>query len=41
MILQELSEAVGVWGKEDAVRQIILKAIEGHMPKPAALHHPH
>lgn len=30
MILQELSEAVGVSGKEDAVRSIILKAIDGH-----------
>jgi endoglucanase len=30
MILQELSEAVGVSGKEDAVRKIILKAIDGH-----------
>lgn len=30
MILKELSEAVGVSGKEQAVRQIILKAIEGH-----------
>lgn len=30
MILQELSEAIGVSGKEDAVRQIILQAIEGH-----------
>jgi len=28
--LQELSEAVGVSGKEDAVRKIVLKAIEGH-----------
>lgn len=31
MILQELSEAVGVSGKEDAVRKIILKAVEGHV----------
>lgn len=30
MILQELSEAVGISGKEDAVRSLILKAIEGH-----------
>lgn len=30
MILKELSEAAGVSGKEEAVRQIILKAIEGH-----------
>jgi putative aminopeptidase FrvX len=30
MILRELSEAVGVSGKEDAVRSVILKAIEGH-----------
>lgn len=30
MILKELSEAVGVSGKEDAVRNIILKAIENH-----------
>jgi tetrahedral aminopeptidase len=30
MILKELSEAVGVSGKEDAVRNIILKAIETH-----------
>ncbi|HLV37168.1 MAG TPA: M42 family metallopeptidase [Spirillospora sp.] len=30
MILKELSEAVGVSGQEDAVRQIILKAIDGH-----------
>ena len=30
MILRELSEAVGVSGKEDAVRSLILKAIEGH-----------
>ncbi|MBZ0276142.1 MAG: M42 family metallopeptidase [Anaerolineae bacterium] len=31
MLLQELSEAVGISGKEDAVRKIILKAIEGHV----------
>lgn len=30
MILKELSEAVGVSGKEDAVRSVILKAINGH-----------
>ena len=30
MILQELSEAIGVSGNEDAVRAIILKAIDGH-----------
>jgi endoglucanase len=30
MILKELSEAVGVSGKEDAVRSVVLKAIEGH-----------
>jgi tetrahedral aminopeptidase len=30
VILKELSEAVGVSGKEDAVRKVILKAIEGH-----------
>ncbi len=30
MILRELSEAVGVSGQEDAVRRVILKAIEGH-----------
>lgn len=30
MILKELSEAVGVSGKEDAVRKIILNAIDGH-----------
>jgi endoglucanase len=30
MILKELSEAVGVSGKEDAVRSVILGAIEGH-----------
>ncbi len=30
MILRELSEAVGVSGKEEAVRGVILKAIEGH-----------
>lgn len=30
MHLQELSEAVGVSGKEDAVRKLILKAIDGH-----------
>lgn len=31
MILRELSEAVGVSGKEDAVRKIILEATEGHV----------
>ncbi len=31
MILKELSEAIGVSGNEDAVREIILKAIEGHV----------
>lgn len=31
MILQELSEAVGVSGHEEAVRKVILKAIEGHV----------
>lgn len=31
MILKELSEAVGVSGQEEAVRQIILKAIENHV----------
>jgi putative aminopeptidase FrvX len=30
MHLQELSEAIGVSGKEEAVRKIILKAIDGH-----------
>jgi putative aminopeptidase FrvX len=30
MILKELSEAVGVSGSEDAVRKIILPAIDGH-----------
>lgn len=30
MILQELSEAVGLSGREEAVRAIILKAIDGH-----------
>lgn len=30
MILKELSEAIGVSGKEDAVRKIILEAIDGH-----------
>jgi putative aminopeptidase FrvX len=30
MILRELSEAVGVSGEEEAVRGVILKAIEGH-----------
>lgn len=30
MILKSLSEAVGVSGKEDAVRKIILEAIDGH-----------
>lgn len=30
MILKELSEAVGVSGQEDAVRNIILKAIDGY-----------
>ncbi len=29
--LKELSEAVGVSGKEDAVRQIVLEAIRGHV----------
>ena len=29
-ILKKLSEAVGVSGKEDAVRKIVLEAIEGH-----------
>lgn len=31
MILKELSEAIGVSGKEDAVRKVILKAIESHV----------
>lgn len=31
MILKELSEAVGVSGKEDAVRDIILREISGHV----------
>ncbi|RMF76178.1 MAG: M42 family peptidase [Chloroflexi bacterium] len=31
MILQQLSEAIGVSGKEDAVRKIVLKAIEKHV----------
>ena len=31
MILQELSEAVGVSGREDAVRKLILEAIDGHV----------
>lgn len=31
MILRELSDAVGVSGKEDAVRKIILQAIQGHV----------
>ncbi|MEP7290858.1 MAG: M42 family metallopeptidase [Chloroflexota bacterium] len=31
MILKELSEAVGVSGSEDAVRKIILEAINGHV----------
>ena len=30
MILRELSEAVGISGKEDAVRKVILNAIDGH-----------
>ncbi|MEZ4668960.1 MAG: M42 family metallopeptidase [Anaerolineae bacterium] len=30
MLLKELSEAIGISSNEDAVRQIILKAIEGH-----------
>ena len=30
MILKELSEAVGVSGKEEAVRKVILPALEGH-----------
>jgi len=30
MMLRELSEAVGVSGKEDAVRKVILPAIDGH-----------
>lgn len=30
MILQELSEAVGVSGKEDAVRKVVLNAIKDH-----------
>lgn len=31
MILKELSEAVGVSGSEDAVRKIVLEAIDGHV----------
>ncbi len=31
MILKELSEAVGVSGSEDAVRKIVLQAIDGHV----------
>jgi putative aminopeptidase FrvX len=31
MLLQELSETIGVSGQEDAVRKVILKAIEGHV----------
>lgn len=31
MLLKELSEAVGVSGKEDAVRKVILSAIDGHV----------
>lgn len=31
MILKELSEAIGVSGKEDAVRKIVLQAIRGHV----------
>ncbi|MBZ0294388.1 MAG: M42 family metallopeptidase [Anaerolineae bacterium] len=31
MLLKELSEAVGVSGKEEAVRKVILSAIEGHV----------
>jgi tetrahedral aminopeptidase len=30
MILKELSEAVGISGKEDAVRKVIVQAIDGH-----------
>ena len=30
MLLKELSEAVGVSGREDAVRKVVLKAIDGH-----------
>lgn len=30
MYLKELSEAIGVSGQEDAVRKIVLKAIDGH-----------
>ena len=30
MILQQLSEAIGVSGKEEAVRKVILNAIDGH-----------
>ncbi len=30
MLLQQLSEAVGVSGKEEAVRKLILEAIDGH-----------
>ncbi len=31
MLLKELSEAVGVSGSEDAVRKIVLQAIDGHV----------
>jgi tetrahedral aminopeptidase len=31
MILQQLSEAIGISGKEDAIRKIILEAIDGHV----------
>ncbi|NDJ60566.1 MAG: M42 family metallopeptidase [Chloroflexi bacterium] len=31
MILQELSEAIGVSGSEDAVRKVVLSAIDGHV----------
>jgi putative aminopeptidase FrvX len=31
VILQELSEAIGVSSKEEAVRKVILKAIDGHV----------
>ncbi|MDL5054072.1 M20/M25/M40 family metallo-hydrolase [Oscillatoria laete-virens NRMC-F 0139] len=30
MILKELSEAIGISGREEAVRRVILQAIEGH-----------
>ena len=30
MILQELSDAIGVSGREDAVRKVVLEAIDGH-----------